>query len=348
MIKKRLIVCGMGNVGKHFARLIVDRRQQLQGKYGLDIQFTAVVDIGGAAVSTRGPLPMTQLLTHIEKGGTVETFAGCGQPGLSGSDAIAAVEADVLIETTPTNLSDGEPGHGHFQAALEKGLDIISANKGPLVLFYKKLLERAKKKKCRIYMSAATAAALPTLDVGRLCLAGAEVESIDGILNGTTNYILTRMHIEKCAYDTALKAAQDLGIAETDPTLDVQGLDTRNKILLIANQVFEENFRPQDVPTTGIVGITPEEIEQARSAGQVIKLVGTARKDSDGVTLRVEPKALDREHPLAGINYSEKGISYLTDTMGRITLTGGKSSPVGAAAALLKDLIHSSIFASPL
>lgn len=347
MIKKRLIICGMGNVGKHFARLIADRRQQLQKKYGLEIQVNAVVDIGGAAVSTREPLPLSSLLEHLENGGTVETMAGYGQPGLSGSEAIAKTEGDVLIEMTPTNLSDGEPAHGHILAALEKGLDIITANKGPLVLFYKTIMELARSKGCRIYMSAATAAALPTLDIGLMCLAGAGVESIEGILNGTTNYILTRMHYEQCAYGTALKAAQELGIAETDPTLDVQGLDTRNKILVIANQVFEENFSLEDVPVNGITEITPRDIEQARSAGKVIKLLGTARKESDQTVLRVEPRALDADHPLAGINYSEKGISYLTDTMGRITVTGGKSSPVGAAAALLKDLIHASIFLSP-
>jgi homoserine dehydrogenase len=267
---------------------------------------------------------------------------------MTGSEVIAEAAADILVEITPTNLTDGEPGWSHMRAALESGLDIVSANKGPLVLYYREILDLAKKNGCRIFMSAAAAAALPTLDVGLLCLAGAEVKTIEGILNGTTNYILTRMHLEKCTFETALKAAQKLGIAETDPTLDVEGLDTRNKILVIANRIFGENFGLEDIPVTGITGITTEDIDRALAADKIIKLVGTGERKAGRVTLRVGPKALDRDHPLAGINYSEKGISYLTDTMGRVTVTGGKSSPVGAAAALLKDLIHSSLFSTSL
>ena len=342
---RRLILCGFGNVGKAFTRLISERKAHVKQHYGLTLELTAVVDIGGAAVAEKGALPARELLSHVEKGGTVETFAGYGRPGLSGTEVLMNNEADVLVEATPTNLVDGEPGRGHIVAALEKGMDVISANKGPLVLYYKEISELAKRKGCGVYMSAATAAALPTLDVGLLCLAGAQVITIEGILNGTTNYILTRMHTEKCSYQTALRAAQEMGIAETDPSLDVEGWDTGNKLVLIANRVFGVGLGPTDVEVTGITGITLEDIGEALKAGRVIKLLGTGKIEHGQVRLKVEPQALSMDHPLATINYSEKGISYLTDTMGRITVTGGQSSPVGAAAALLKDLIHSSVFA---
>lgn len=348
VVKKRLILCGFGNVGRAFANLVAERHELVKKTYGLELEVIAVVDIGGAAVSNQNSIPIDQLLAHVEKGGMVETFAGHGRPDMTGSEVIAEAAADILVEITPTNLTDGEPGWSHMQAALASGLDIVSANKGPLVLYYREILDLAKENGCRIYMSAATAAALPTLDVGLLCLAGSQVKTIEGILNGTTNYILTRMHLEKCTFETALKAAQRLGIAETDPTLDVEGLDTRNKILVIANRIFGENFGLEDIPVTGISKITAEDIDRALAADKIIKLVGTGAKKAGQVTLRVEPKALDRDHPLAGINYSEKGISYLTDTMGRVTVTGGKSSPVGAAAALLKDLIHSFLFSASL
>ncbi len=346
MIKKQLVLCGFGNVGKAFARLPVDRRESIQQRYGLDLELTAVVDIGGAAVSKAGALPVDRLLTHVEKGGTVETLEGFSRPGISGVEVISKHPAHVLVETTPTNLKDGEPGKGHIVAALESGLDVVSANKGPLVLYYRELLDLAKTKGRRIFMSAATAAALPTLDVGLLCLAGADVLSIEGILNGTTNYILTRMHFEKCTYETALRAAQEMGIAETDPTLDVEGLDTRNKLVLITNRIFDKAFGLADVAVTGITGVTRHDIEKAESEGRVLKLIGTAEFENGRLKLTVAPKALTPDHPLAAIHYSEKGISYLTDTMGRVTVTGGKSSPVGAGAALLKDLIHSSLIAA--
>jgi homoserine dehydrogenase len=171
-------------------------------------------------------------------------------------------------------------------------------------------------------------------------LAGANVLTVEGVLNGTTNYILTRMHVEKCSYETALKAAQEMGIAETDPTLDVAGFDTRNKLIVIANRIFDKHFGPDDVAVEGITRITSADIEKAVAAGNVIKLVGTAERDEGGLKISVGPKVLEMTHPLAAVNLAEKGISYLTDTMGRVTVTGGKSSPTGAAAALLKDLIH--------
>ena len=343
-ITKRVILCGLGNVGRAFARLMAERHGQVKEKYGLNLELAAAVDIGGAALSDQGSLPIEELLSHVEAGGAVETFVGYGRPGVSGVAVISETAAKILVETTPTNLKDGEPGRAHMVAALENGLDVVSANKGPLVLYYRELLDLAKTKGCQIFMSAATAAALPTLDVGLVCLAGADVLAVEGILNGTTNYILTRMHVEKCSYETALAAAQEMGIAETDPTLDVEGLDTRNKLVLITNRVFDKNFGLSDVEVTGITGVTPEDIDKALAAGKVIKLVGTGQIENGEVNLSVSPKVLDTDHPLAAINYSEKGISYLTDTMGRVTVSGGKSSPVGAAAALLKDLIHSSMF----
>jgi len=343
LFTKRLILCGFGKVGKAFATLMTERKRQIGQKYGLDLELVAVVDIGGAAVSKQDALPVDKLLLHAEKGGSVETFAGYGIPGISGTEVISSLKADALVETTPTNLIDGQPGRDHMLAALEQGIDIVSANKGPLVLYYRELQELAKAKGCQIFMSAATAAALPTLDVGMLCLAGSQVLSIEGILNGTTNYVLTRMHKDKCPYETALREAKELGIAETDPSLDVEGLDTRNKLFLIAHRIFEKNFDLKDVKVTGITGIMLEDIEKASADGKVIKLLGTARLEKGTVTLKVEPQALEMDHPLATVNYSEKGISYLTDMMGRVTVIGGKSSPLGAAAALIKDLIHLSL-----
>ena len=344
-VTKRIILCGLGTVGKAFARLLAERRGQIAKKYGLDIEVVAAVDIGGAAVADQGALSVDDLLVHLDAGGAVETFAPHARPGLTGVEAVSRIPADILVEATPTNLVDGEPARGHISAALQNGLDVVSANKGPLVLFYREILKLARENGGRIFMSAATAAALPTLDVGLICLAGANVLAVEGILNGTTNYILTRMQVEKCAYETALKSAQEMGIAETDPTLDVEGFDTRNKLIVIANRIFGEQLGPDDVPLQGITRIGLTDIEKAVKSGKVIKLVGTAERSDSGLKISVGPKALDKDHPLASINYAEKGISYLTDTMGRVTVTGGKSSPTGAAAALLKDLIHTVILA---
>ncbi len=344
MKTKKLIVCGAGNVGRSFLRLVADRAAAIRAKHGLNIEVGCVVDVGGAAHAGDGGLPLPAFLDFLTAGGRPEDFPGYGQKGLTGVAAIENYSFDALVETTPTNLKTGEPAYSFVTAAIAKGMDVVSANKGPFVLHFAELNKLAAASRSRLFISAATGAALPTLDIGKFSTVGADITAIEGILNGTTNFILTKMYFEKTSYADALKEAQAMGIAETDPTLDVEGYDTRNKIILVANTLFKTSFGIDDVPVTGITKITYDDIDRAAKNGTVLKLVATAELAGGKVTLSVGPKALDKNHPLATINYSEKGITYTTDTMGQITVLGGKSSPVGAAAALLKDVIHTHIF----
>ena len=341
MERVRIILCGCGGVGKEFLKLIADRRQELRQKYGLDLVVAAVVDYRGAAVadSPEG-LPVAQLVDYLKNGNEVQTFPAGGQENMSGLDVIGRVKAEVMVEATPTDLKDGGPGKKHIFAAIEQGMEIVSANKGPFVLFYEELFKKAQEKGCGLHISAATAAALPTLDVGLTSLAGSRILSAEGILNGTTNYILSEMRNNGTSYENALKEAQRLGIAETDPSYDVEGRDSANKIILIANRVFGQTLGLADVTVEGITGVTPEDIERATRSGNVIKLIGAVERINGEIRLSVGPKELRGDHPLAFVNGSEKAITYVTDTMGSVTVMGGKSSPVGAAAAMLKDLIN--------
>ncbi|MCH5374952.1 MAG: hypothetical protein JJ992_13330 [Planctomycetes bacterium] len=160
-------------MGKALLELLAERGSEIEARYGLHLILSAAVDIGGSAVDADAGLSAADLLAHLRSGEAVETLEPFGQIGMSGKEAIEKVEADVLIETTPTNLVDGEPGRTHIFTALEKGMEVVSANKGPIVLFYREVHDLARKKGCGVHISAATAAALPTLDVGQVCLAGA-------------------------------------------------------------------------------------------------------------------------------------------------------------------------------
>jgi homoserine dehydrogenase len=335
----RLIICGMGRVGQAFVNLLIQKNKDLQKRYDLNLKVVAAVDIGGVAASTTG-LPLEDLIAHLKKGGRVEEMRSFGKKGISGKEALSSISADLLVETTPTNIKDGEPGMTHIRTALTYGRHVVTAAKGPLVVDYHGLKELAKKSKAKMMISAATAAALPTLDVGLSCLAGTEVLNAEGILNGTTNYILTRMSEEGTPYLDALAEAQKMGVAEPDPSLDVEGRDTANKILLIANEVFQAGLSLKDIPVEGITRVTPEDIQKAKREGKVIKLIGKAEKKDGKVVASVAPMALPLDHPLASVRGTEKAISYLTDTMDRVTVSGGKSNPVGAAAAVLKDIIR--------
>jgi len=337
----QIILCGCGGVGKEFLQLLADRSETISEKYGFMPVLKGAADLKGAALteSDQG-LPLADLVEYLKAGNEVQNFPGFGRPGLSGTEIIAQGAADAIIEATPTDLSGGGVGKDHVFGAIDQGMEIVSANKGPFVLFYEELAEKAAARGVGLHISAATAAALPTLDVGLTCLAGTRVLSAEGILNGTTNYILTQMYLNGTSYDAALQEAQRLGIAETDPSYDVEGKDSANKIVLIANRVFGLKSRLSDVSVQGITQVTPVDIENAKKQGTVIKLIAQVQDDDGEYRLSVEPKALALDHPLAAVNDSEKAISYDTDTMGGITVMGGKSSPVGAAAALLKDLIN--------
>lgn len=335
----RIVICGLGRVGQAFLGLLIQKDPDLKKRYELSLKVTAAVDIGGAALRKEG-LPLRELQGHLQNGGRVENTPSFGKKGYSGKEALSAGLGDLLVETTPTNIKDGEPGLTHIRTALEKRLHVVTASKGPLVLRYQELKDLAKESKVRLLASAATAAALPTLDVGLSCLAGTEILSAEGILNGTTNYILTRMTEDGVPYGEALAEAQSMGVAEPDPSLDVEGRDTANKILLIANEVFQAGLSLSDVSVKGITQVTPRDIREAKKEGKVLKLIGRIEKEEGKVNASVAPVALPLNHPLAYVRGTEKAISYLTDTMDRVTVSGGKSNPVGAAAAILKDIIR--------
>ncbi len=251
------------------------------------------------------------------------------------------MEPGVLVECTPSNLRTGEPALSNITTALENGWHVAAASKGALVVKFRELRDMARQKGVRLMASGAAAAALPTLDVGVWSLAGAEVLGIEGILNGTTNYILTKME-EGETYAQALAEAQARGIAEPDPTMDVDGWDTAAKLVIISNSVMGTGFRLDEVAVSGIRDLAPHLGPKAAEAGKALRLMGKCSKDdgSHPWKLEVGLALLDGDHPLFGVRGTTKGVTFYTDTMGPVTVVGGRSDPGGTGAALLKDIIN--------
>ncbi len=330
-----LILVGYGHVGREFFELQLEKRTLIRKRYGLDIGVFAVVEVDGVVASKKF-LDKTSLPPGPASGLKGNPLWKQNYP----LDALLrAREPGVLIECTPTNLSTGEPGLTHIRTGLDLGWHVAAANKGPLVVDFMGLHQKAKENHVALKFGGATAAALPTLDVGLYSLAGAEVISIEGVLNGTTNFILTRM-AEGRSYREALHDAQAVGIAERDPSLDVEGWDTAAKLLLISNTVMGSSFTLQDINVEGITDITIETVRAALGEGKALKLLGRANKKQGQFRAEVSPAVLAPDHPLFGVSGTEKGITFFTDTMGTVTVTGGKSDPRGAAAALLKDIVN--------
>jgi homoserine dehydrogenase len=333
-----LVVTGYGNVGRAFFSLLREKSEDLQRRYGLALEILAVARAEGCFHSG-GPLETR----HLSRGGDAWTR---GNPywreGLKVAEVIETLgPGGCLVECTLSNLETGEPGMSYLSCAFRGGWHAVAASKGALVVGLPALRALAAENGVLLKYSGATAAALPTLDVGLVSLAGARIEGIQGILNGTSNYILTRM-ADGLDYNDALREAQDKGIAEPDPAHDVGGWDTASKILLITNTCLQAEYVLKDVHVRGIVGLSVDYVQSARREGRAVKLLATAAPGRKGGrwSLDVRPSLVEASHPLVHVNGTEKGITFLTDSMGTVTVTGGRSNPRGAAAALLKDIIN--------
>ncbi|MGM0465923.1 MAG: homoserine dehydrogenase [Acidobacteriota bacterium] len=336
MTEVNLILIGFGNVGQEFVRLVEDKRNRLWIHYGLKPVWLTVFRSQMRWDIPRGkdipPLlkkNSNSLFHPLQTGNVKDDLQLCFQTASPG----------VLVDCSVSDPRTGEPGYNIWKSALEAGWHVVTASKGPLVYDFQGLKEAAQKKGCQIGISGAAAAALPTIDLAHFALAGTEIRRIEGILNGTSNYVLTQM-CKGQSYVEALEEAQAKGIAEPDPSMDVKGWDTAFKILLITNAALGTDYNLKDVAIKGIDKLTTKELKTASKKGLRFKLLGRYEKTNKGEVLEVAPKALDPSHPLFPVSGSEKGITFKTDTMGSITVIGGRASPVGAAAALLKDLIN--------
>lgn len=336
MKKVNIILVGYGRVGKAFFQVAYEKTALCQERYGLDLKFHSICEIDGALFPS-DPLDVSHILTEHNSLFSLRE-SPFWKSGLALKDVLSSIEPGVLVECTPSNIKSGEPGLSHLRQALDSGWHVVTANKGPLVVDFRGLREKAKERGVALKISGATAAALPTLDVALYSLAGTEIYRIEGILNGTTNYILTRMR-EGMDYKQALEEAQSKGIAEPDPSLDVEGWDTASKILLITNTVMDTDFTLKDVKVEGITAIPSQILHKGREEGRALKLLGIFSKEEE-TRPEVSLKLIDSSHPLFGVGGANKGITFTTDTMHSVTVTGGKSDPRGAGAALLKDIIN--------
>ena len=339
MKQVRVALVGVGNVGRAFLELMVEKGPLLADSYGLELVLVAAADSSGGVVHPDGMAPAS-LLAHKRGGHGVATFAG-GHPAATALDAaVTQANADLLLEASPVNLKSGEPGLSCVRAAVDKGMGVVLANKAPLVLAYRELTEAAKAARTGFAYSATVCGALPVVNIGQRDLVCCDIRGVRGIFNSTSNSILEAMSLGG-TYTKALKQAQLDGIAEADPSLDVEGWDTANKLVIIANSILGIPATLADVqPVEGITRITAEQIIDGAARGKVVKLVATAEKTSDGFRLSVEPKWLPKDDFLANVSGWEMGIIFDTDIMGLQQFKVDERGPIPTAAAMLRDVIN--------
>jgi len=330
----RVVMIGFGVVGQSFADIILEDARKLENDYGLRPRIVGIVDHEGSleapdGIDLRRALDSKRKSKRLSEAGSEEYFKG-----KSGVETIKDLECEVVIESTPTEIKKGEPGLSHIRAALKEERHVICTNKGPLALAMPALLELANHNGVMLKFSGTVGGGTPVLDFAKKCLEGSRIRSISGILNGTTNYILSRMTAEGVAMDDALSQAQKLGYAEADPTNDIGGFDTACKLVITSNYVMGTGMSLRDVDISGIAKTTQSDIKYAKDRGMVIKLIGRVESKA-----KVSTEKILATHPL-NVSGTFNAISFDTYPAGEITLVGKGAGGKETASSVLRDLIE--------
>jgi homoserine dehydrogenase len=329
----RIVLIGFGTVGQSLARILAKDSDWLVGNYGFEPQVTAIVDSRGACRDDNG-LNLDLALKAKEKHGTVQKYPGSSERKQTTSQVISEAEAEAVIETTPSNFKNGEPGLTNIKQSLSARRHVVTSNKGPLALAMPALLELADHTRMQLRFSATVGAGTPFLTFASKCLPGEKILGIHGILNGTSNYILTRMEEDSLSFQRALAEAQEKGYAEKNPANDLEGLDTAAKITIIANWILKRRISINQLKVTGIRDVTPDKILKAKKSGTRIKLIG--RLEDSTATVKLEEVPLDDPVCVPG---SLNALSFSTEHIGDVTLIGRGAGGEETASAIIRDLV---------
>jgi homoserine dehydrogenase len=324
-----IVIVGFGTVGQGVAEALARKGAMLRSVFDGGIRIVGVIDSSSYELSKKGVDPR-EILARKEKLGKV----GVKLDGNRAPELLREIEYDTLVEATPTNIQTGEPGVSHIVAALSSGRDVVTSNKGPLALRFRELARMAEKNDARLRFEASVGGATPVINLSRELLMGERIHSIRGILNGTCNFILNRMGEEGLPFNQALREAQEMGIAERDPSYDIDGVDSAAKAAILANAIFGRDCTYHDVRRVGIRGVSSEAVGLANEERKVIRLVG----EVSATRLEVSPRLVPFGHPLA-IGGTLNIFQLMTDLAGEVTVAGRGAGRLETASAILSDLV---------
>lgn len=332
-----LAFIGFGTVGQGLANLLLEKEGLLKERYDFEYAVVAISDPLKGSVYDSGGLDLQELLSLAEESREIVEYPK-GEKGWDSLKTIRDSNADMVIEVTYTDIQTGEPAISHIKAALSSKKHVVTTNKGPIALAYRELSELAKENGVGLRFEGTVMSGTPSLKLGLQALAGAEIRGVRGILNGTTNYILTEM-AEGIGYDAALKEAQRLGYAEADPEADVEGWDALAKIVILANALLGGDVKVDEVERKGITEISLADVEAAEREGKCWKLIARAWRQAGGVKAKVAPEKVGKEDFLAGVSGVTNALVIDTDTLGEVTITGPGAGGRETGFALLSDML---------
>jgi len=339
----KLAFIGMGNVGRAFLRLLDRRQAELSTRYGMRWVATAISTARHGSLVSKVGIDLRGAVDRIESG---RTIACLGQSVENAAEAIANCNADILFETTPLNPSDGEPAISHIRQAINRSIHVVTANKGPIAFGFRELSRLAAERHVMFRFEGTVMDGCPVFNLAEFCLRGARVTSLSGVLNSTSNLILTGLE-DGLSFQDCLLEAQRLGITETDPDYDLEGLDAAIKALALANVLMEVDADTTTLHRAGIKEITAHEAKRAMAQGYALRLVARADRSPAGAKVTVMPERVPRSSALGCVRGTSNVLLLKTDVMGEIAIFENDPGIDQTAYALLSDMltIHESLSA---
>lgn len=337
----KLCIVGFGTVGGGFAEQLANKKEKLGKRYDINTKLVAIADkFLGSIYDPKGiDIHQAVELAKQWEEGILEEEYDAPSKGWSSVKSIKETNSNIVAEATWTDLETGEPGLTHIKTALKNGKHVITSNKGPCAVAYDEVKQLAEANEVYLRYEATVLAGTPAIRFIREDLAGCEIERIQGIVNGTTNYILTKMEKEDWSFDKALQKAQELGYAEEDPSADIDGWDAAGKAAILTRVVFGGDVSPQEVDREGIREIESDDIREAKEEGKRIKLIANISKEKGSVKASVKPKRIPRNHLLSQIMGPTNALAIQTDHLGEVSVIGPGAGKSETGQALLNDLL---------
>jgi len=337
---KNYSICmiGFGNVGKAFAKLISRKAKQLSDEFDISFSVTAIATGSHGRAINYSEINLKKALEISAKNGSLDELSTL-QTSESIQDFIALSKADFLIENSPVNYETGEPAITHIKAALANNMHAVSANKGPIVHAYDELIDLARASGKQFLFESAVMDGAPIFSVFREALPAADIKGFEGILNSCTNLLIEKME-KGSTFEEAIAHAQLIGIAETDPSGDIDGWDASIKLAALATVLMGIPLKPQDVDRKGIRDLTPHLIQKAIQDGKRWKLVCTAEKSGGKITAEVAPQLVPSSSPLFSVNGTSSLVIFKTDVLPGLGILESDPSPETTAYGLLADILN--------
>jgi homoserine dehydrogenase len=333
----QLALIGFGNVGREFARLLLSRREWLRRSEDIDVEVLAIATKRHGSLLSDRALNLERVLHELEEKGTLRGY-GPELTELSPLEIIERCDADIMVELTTLNIESGQPAIDHIKAAFRAGMSVITTNKGPLSFAYEDLRGIARSRGAQFRFEGTVMDGTPVFNLVEKTLPGCEITGICGILNSTTNYVLDEMYRGK-DMEQALEDAVRFGIAEADPSMDIDGWDAAAKITTLANVLMEAKSSPRRVNRVGIRDLIPEAVSNAAREGRKIKLIAYAERVKGAVKTMVRPELLGPENLFWSVDGTSCAVTLKTDLMGEITVVESNPNLPQTAYAVFSDMV---------